>query len=88
MSAGKLRDAVYEVNILTSVVLEENERLRQENSRLKSKSTNRKKLSQREVNSIRELHRNGWSQKAIADSYDINPATVSRIVRGIYHTTS
>ncbi|HVV11617.1 hypothetical protein [Amycolatopsis sp.] len=47
--------------------------------------TNQKRLTQREAGRIRELHATGeWTQKALAEAFDINPATVSRIVRGIY----
>jgi DNA-binding NarL/FixJ family response regulator len=52
--------------------------------RLKDRD-NRKKLSAREVRDIRQLKLSGMSQREIAYSYDINPATVSRIVRGHYH---
>lgn len=46
---------------------------------------NRPKLTDREVRDIRAAHRGGMRQKDLADNYGINPATVSRIVRGIYH---
>lgn len=52
----------------------------------RTQNDNRKKLTKYEVSAIRRLfHDKGWSQAEIADAYDINPATVSRIVRGIYH---
>ena len=47
-----------------------------------SQPTNAKKLTKREVARIRELKRNGFTQKAIADIFDCHPATISRIVRG------
>ncbi|WP_030095330.1 helix-turn-helix domain-containing protein [Mycobacteroides chelonae] len=63
----------------------ENARLRGELDALK-KPNNRKKLTVGEVNFIRLMYRNrGFNQREIADIYDINPATVSRIVRRIYH---
>lgn len=46
---------------------------------------NRKRLSDRDVKDIRALHRKGIQQAEIATIYDVNPATVSRIVRRIYH---
>lgn len=47
---------------------------------------NQPKLTDRQVREIRWLKSNTKaSQKEIAEAYDINPATVSRIVRGIYH---
>ncbi len=49
-------------------------------------NTNRKKLTPRDVAGIRSLKRSqGLSNKELADIYDINPATVSRIVLGQYH---
>lgn len=50
-----------------------------------SSRANRKKLTKQEVHTIRELSRSGLSNREIADTFDINPATVSRIVRGLYH---
>ena len=47
---------------------------------------NQKKLTDREVKEIRNLARTSdLKQSEIADCYDINSATVSRIVRGVYH---
>lgn len=46
---------------------------------------NRQKLSEREVKDIRAAHRGGMIQRDLADAYGVNPATISRIVRGIYH---
>jgi DNA-binding MarR family transcriptional regulator len=47
---------------------------------------NRRKLSGREVTDLRRLARTtGMSQRELAGVFDINPATVSRIVRGHYH---
>lgn len=46
---------------------------------------NLKKLSEREVKEIRNLARvSHMTQREIAESYDVNPSTVSRIVRGMY----
>jgi DNA-binding MarR family transcriptional regulator len=47
---------------------------------------NQKKLTDREVKEIRNLARTSdLTQREIADCYAVNPATVSRIVRGVYH---
>lgn len=46
---------------------------------------NRRKLTDREVKDIRAAWEGGVSQRDIADSYEVNPATVSRIVQGFYH---
>ena len=49
------------------------------------KRPNRQKLSDEEVKDIRRAHRGGMSQRQLAEAYDVNPATISRIVRNIYH---
>lgn len=46
---------------------------------------NRKKLTKREVETIHQLHRSGAKNVDIAYSFDVNPATISRIVRGLYY---
>ncbi|ATN92174.1 helix-turn-helix DNA binding domain protein [Mycobacterium phage TipsytheTRex] len=46
---------------------------------------NRKKLTEREVKDIRQAYLGGMKQKDLADNYGVNPATISRTVRGIYH---
>jgi DNA-binding MarR family transcriptional regulator len=46
---------------------------------------NQKKLSSREVKEIRNLNRTSHiTQREIAEIYDVNPSTVSRIIRGQY----
>ncbi|WP_018687020.1 helix-turn-helix domain-containing protein [Actinokineospora enzanensis] len=54
-------------------------------ARLKSQTDNRKKLTIAEVSRIRRFAAEGKSQRWIADRFDINRATVSRIVRNLYH---
>ena len=46
--------------------------------------SNEKKLGSWEVRQIRAAYKRGDSQVDIAGSYGVNPATVSRIVRGEY----
>lgn len=46
---------------------------------------NRKKLTEQEARDIRKAFRGGMKQKDLASNYGVNPATISRIVRGIYH---
>ena len=46
---------------------------------------NRKKLTKSEVEEIREMKRNGSTQSVLAEIFDVNPATISRIIRGQYH---
>lgn len=61
--------------------------LRAQNAELKAKCDNHKKLGRREVATLRRLaSTTGMTQVEIAEIYGINRATVSRIVRGIYHT--
>lgn len=50
-----------------------------------SNGLNRKKLSKSDVKRIREMKRNGCTQSDIAECFDVNPATISRICRGQYH---
>lgn len=53
---------------------------------LEAKTDNAKKLRPFEVAQIRKLWDSGsMTQREIADIYCINPATVSRTVRGIYN---
>lgn len=69
-----------------TAVLEENDRLIKENEALKAKPTdNRPKLTDREVKEIRDMRRMGLSTREIADIYDVNKSTISRIVRREYH---
>jgi DNA-binding transcriptional regulator YiaG len=46
---------------------------------------NRRKLSLQEVKDIRQAFQGGMKQVDLADNYGVNPATISRIVRGIYY---
>jgi len=69
-----------------NAVLDENKRLRQRVEELESRPlNNRRKLSPQEVKDIREAYRMGMLQSDLADNYGVNPATISRTVRGIYH---
>lgn len=45
---------------------------------------NTKKLVPAQVRAIRSKHKLGDTQAELADYYGVNPATVSRIVRGEY----
>ena len=66
-------------------LMDENDRLKREIEQLKETRNNQKKLTDREVSDIRAIKRSGLSNRDIADIYDLNPSTVSRIVRGHYH---
>ncbi|AHG24268.1 HTH DNA binding protein [Mycobacterium phage Echild] len=46
---------------------------------------NRKKLSTADAKDIRNAFYGGAKQKDLARNYGVNPATISRVVRGIYH---
>ena len=87
-----------EVQVIDAQVAEERDELKDEVEALKAKiasylpyvkqgADNRPKLTKAEVENIRALRRSGYSQREIAEIYDINPATVSRIVRGQYYKT-
>lgn len=67
-------------------LLEERDQLRDQVVKLTAATqNNRRKLSPLEVEEIRTAHRNGMSQVDLANNYGVNPATVSRTVRGFYH---
>ncbi|QAY06953.1 helix-turn-helix DNA-binding protein [Mycobacterium phage Datway] len=68
------------------------DRLAEENRELRAKletkgpnRPNRPKLDRNEVAFIKDLVRSGVSRRDVAASFDVNPSTVSRIVRGQYH---
>lgn len=64
---------------------EENKQLRRQLIEVQHPS-NRPKLSDSEVKRIRYMKREGaFSNVQLADMFDVNPGTISRIVRGIYH---
>ena len=65
----------------------ENRYLKAVIKKLESKAAdNRRKLTDREVKDIRQAHSKGMKQKDLADNYGVNPATISRLVRGVYHS--
>lgn len=47
--------------------------------------SNEKKLVPAQVRAIRSKHKLGATQAELAEFYKVNPATISRIVRGIYY---
>ena len=64
-------------------LLEEKDR---EIEKLRRKNDNRKKLSQKEAGLIRSMYATGnFSQRDLADSFDVNPSTVKRILDGTYY---
>lgn len=74
-------------NLMTAAMALESEvtRLQAENAKLTAGPDNRKKLTAREVGEIRRLNRTtSLNQRELADAFDVNPATVSRIVRNLY----
>lgn len=67
-------------------IVDENFRLKERVAELEAKPLdNRHKLTRHEVQDIRAAHRGGMKQKDLAINYGVNPATISRIVRGVYH---
>lgn len=67
---------------------DEVDRLNAELAEYRRRSDNRKKLTAKEAATIRDMVRSGYSQRAVAAIYDVAPATVSRLVRGIYWRTA
>jgi DNA-binding NarL/FixJ family response regulator len=64
-----------------------------ENTRLKAQiaagstsgvRSNAKKLTKREVGLMKDLKRLGSTNQELATAFDVHPATVSRIIRGVY----
>jgi len=67
-------------------ILCENRELRKRVDELEAQPLNNKrKLSDTDVKDIRAAYRGGMPQYQLADTYGVNPATISRTVRGIYH---
>jgi len=67
-------------------ILDERSALRKRVAELEAApSSNKPKLTERDVKDIREAFRGGVSQKSLSDAYEVNPATISRTVRGFYH---
>ena len=56
-----------------------------EYEREQARTKNRPKLRPNEAQQIRILHRDGLPQKDIAQMYEVHPATISRIISGVYH---
>lgn len=52
-----------------------------------NRPNNNRKLTSTEVQEIRDAYRGGISQASLADIFDVNRATISRIVRNQYHKT-
>ena len=44
------------------------------------------KLTADQVREMRRLTDEGWTRKALGERFNVNPATVSRIVRGLWRT--
>lgn len=67
-------------------ILCENRELKKRVTDLEARTlNNRRKLSSGEVKDIRSAYQGGMIQADLANSYGVNPATISRIVRGLYH---
>lgn len=68
---------IAEVERLTSV----NKRLK---SQIRQQPSNSKKLTKSEVSQIRDMYRKGYKVTELADIFDVNHSTVSRIVQHVY----
>ncbi|AVO25747.1 helix-turn-helix DNA-binding protein [Mycobacterium phage Morrow] len=90
-----LREANLSIDALASsntTLWEQREELARQNRELRAKletkgpnRPNRPKLDRTEVAFIKDLVRAGVSRRDVARSFDVNPSTISRIVRGQYH---
>jgi DNA-binding transcriptional regulator YiaG len=76
---------IYQIAEEFKAILDERDALLERVAELESSMDNRSKLSPNEVKEIREAHKNGMTQKDLADNYGVNPATISRTVRHIYN---
>lgn len=86
MSLENVQKHVTDIQTSLYHLTGEVQKLRDENAKLRGRNDNRKKLTESEVKRIRTLYgTTSLNQKAIADTFDVNPATVSRILRGKYH---
>lgn len=73
-------------DMTVSELIEYIEKLEKENRELRRKTDNRRKLDERDAARIRRLHASGnWTQADIAEMFNVNDGTISRIVRGIYY---
>lgn len=79
---------IAQTNALLAVqeLINENDRLRRQIAAgSTSTGSNKPKLSKSEVKIMKDLKRLGSTNIELATAFDVNPATVSRIVRGFYH---
>lgn len=69
-------------------LIAEVERLTEANKKLKlqirQQPSNTKKLTKSEVSQIRDLNRKGYKVNELADIFDVNHSTISRIVKHVY----
>lgn len=79
--AGRVQELTDAAVQLSHTVLEQSNALQAAPKR----GDNAKKLTAADVRRLRGEHRAGLSQRELAEVYEVNPATVSRIVRGVYH---
>src|SRR5690606_10959532 len=47
-------------------------------------ASNRKVLTRRDVQRIRALHQGGWRNEDLAEAFDVNKSTITRILNGTY----
>ena len=78
-------EAIDQLLLAANTLEHEVRRLQDENRKLKADNKNRKKLSPREVELLRSMLASGLKQAEVAVSFNLNPATVSRIARNQYH---
>jgi len=62
------------------------ETLERENKVLRRKTDNSRRLDIKDARRIRQMYAGGrWKQRELADVFDVNKGTISRIVRGEYY---
>lgn len=72
----RLRELAYELDVLVRHLPTQQE--------AKPPVSNQKKLTRREADRIRDLKRNGLTHQAIADIFDVNRSTITRIINRTY----
>ncbi|AOT24701.1 hypothetical protein PBI_STASIA_45 [Mycobacterium phage Stasia] len=79
---------IAEVDSITQLYYQTKQERDELRAKLETKGPNRPnrpKLDKSEVAFIKDLVRSGVSRRDVAASFDVNPSTISRIVRGQYH---
>jgi ribosome-binding protein aMBF1 (putative translation factor) len=72
-------------NMTQAEIYEYIESLERENRELRRKTDNSRRLDERDAQRIRTMYGSGkWKQADLADVFNVNPGTISRIVNNHY----